>query len=104
MFDDRPFKSIPHAVAGCRYLPFAVQKQLFFLFAKLIVLRTHDQPDRPLGSRSEIDSTLGGAACRWRLQLISGLQWAWIRAAEAGAGIYSQAPEHRLALDPALDR
>src|SRR6266513_1945491 len=104
MFDDGAFKPIPHAVAGCRYLPFAVQKQLFLLFAELIVLRTHDQADGPLRWRSEIDPALGGAACRWRLQLIPGLQWTRIRTAEAGTGIHSQAPEHRFASDPALDR
>src|SRR3954465_6651926 len=98
------FKPVPHAIAGRRYFPFAVEKQPDCRLAKLVVLRPQYEPDRSLFQRGKVDATLDSAARIGSLQFVSDLQWTRIGAAKSGARIHGQAAKHGLARDPAFDR
>ena len=101
---DGAFEPVAHAVAGRRYLPFAVEKQLLGLVGEFVVLRTPHDADRRVGRGRQFDPPFRRAACGFRLQFVAGLQRTRVGAAEARAGVDGEAAEHRLAGNAAFDR
>ena len=71
---------------------------------ELVVLRPHDEADRPGSRRGQLDPAFGRAARGLHLKLVAGLQRTRVGTAEAGACVHGEAAEHRLARDAAFDR
>src|SRR5271166_5640028 len=101
MFYHRALQPVAHAVAGRGDFPFAVEKELFGLVGKFIVLRPKQHPNLPGGSLGQFDPPLRRTACGFCRQLVAGLERALIGAAETCAGVHREAAEHGLAGDAA---
>src|SRR4051794_36547426 len=104
MVDHRAFKPVAHAVARRRYLPFALQKQLYRVLAELVVLRAQHDADWQLAGYRNFDPPFRNSSCgRDRVQLVASLQWTRVWAAQAGARIHRKAAEYRLARYSTVD-
>ena len=75
VLEEGSFEPISHTIAGCRYLPFAVDKELLDVVGEFVVLRTPDHADRRIGCRRQFDALLSRAACGCCFQFVSSLQW-----------------------------
>ena len=99
MLQHGTLEPVAHAVARGRYLPRAVDKQLFGLVGEFVVLRAPDHADRCIARRGrQFDPLFRRAAGGLGLQFVARLQRPRIGAAEPGARVDGEAAEHRLAL------
>src|SRR4051812_48586489 len=104
MPNHRAFKPVSHAVARRRYLPFALQKQLYRVLAELVVLRAKHYADWQLAGYRKFDPPFRNSSCgRDRVQLVASLQWTGVWAAQAGARIHRKAAEYRLPRHSTVD-